>query len=314
MRVGSANAVIFVGSQDGKVYALDAEKGTEVWSTPLTPPGSEVQAPPSGMFTAFAGGTRDYILVGTRHSSDPNEFHALTVGGGVPVGSPWPIDEADGFGRIGIIPMQATLDYGSKRLFFTSYEFDGSNRNTVWCVNIETGDVLWAQPHGSIATSPVFRKTGADDRLYVGMTDGRVLALDAGDGALVWTYTPAPLDGAVKALVMADRLGTGLFFSTTNNVYAISDAGLTYAPRWKRELATAIPNPSMPVFLTGTTHVYLGSGDGNVYRLDAATGNTLLTFPLGDLGAVVGSPTLDVRQGFLYVGTEAGIVYAIRLP
>ncbi|PYQ18871.1 MAG: hypothetical protein DMF79_13900, partial [Acidobacteria bacterium] len=66
----------------------------------------------------------------------------------------------------------------------------------------------------------------------------------------------------------------------------------------------------------GGPHVYVGSSNGKVYRLDYDTGVTLLTFPLGDplAPAAVGSPTLDLAGGFLYVGTEAGIVYAVQIP
>jgi hypothetical protein len=37
-------------------------------------------------------------------------------------------------------------------------------------------------------------------------------------------------------------------------------------------------------------------------------------FVLGDGLSVAGSPTVDVRDGFVYLGTEAGVVYGIKLP
>ncbi len=58
----------------------------------------------------------------------------------------------------------------------------------------------------------------------------------------------------------------------------------------------------------------MGSSDGKLYRLDYTSGLPNLIIPLGDpaLAAQVGSPTLDLAGGFLYVGTEAGSVYCVQ--
>jgi outer membrane protein assembly factor BamB len=318
-----ASRLIFLGSQGGSVYAINADTGNAIWNAilPLPGPPAPVQAAPSGYFTFF-GGTRDYILVGTRGAGALNRFYALKLADGT-VG--WSYDgSADGL-KIGVINGQATADYASRRVYFASAAFGAGvgEDQTVWCLDLETGARVWSAAVGNVMGSPIVR----NGRLYVasynGITGGEIHALNASDGSAAW-LTPflTGLDGPVKLFVGADRTqGQRLLFSTTSRVWALDDAGGSTpppVPTWVRDplldLLDPIPNPSSPVFLAGGPHVYVGSSNGKVYRLDYDTGATLISFALGDplAPAAVGSPTLDLASGFLYVGTEAGIVYCVQ--
>ena len=296
--------VVFLGSQDGHVYAVGAATGQQLWRSPSL--GVGVQAAPSGMFTIF-GGAHDYILVGTRNSVVNNVFYALNITNGDIV---WQYDGAADFKQIGMINAQASVDYASRRVYFASYGRPPSN-DTVWCLNLDTGGLVWAAGFGSdVPGSPIVR----DNHVYVGALDGMVRALRTSDGGVDWTYTPGVPDGVVKAFVFPDRLGTRLFFTTTNTVWAIQDNGGTAPLVWSRN---DLQSPSTPVFIPGGPHLYVGTGgpgNGKLYRLSAADGSTVDSFPLGDLDAQIGSPTLDPSTGFLYVGSDAGVVYAIQLP
>ena len=315
--VGTASRVIFLGAQDGRAYAVDAQRGDLAWrSGPL---GSMVQAAPSGMFQVF-GGAHDYILLGTRNTGVPNVFYALRVSNGTVAFA------FNGQGRkIGPINGQATVDYPGRRVYFASFAHGASppDNDTVWCVDLDTGNRLWSRAVGDVPGSPIVR----GGRLYVGNTSGQVHALDAHDGTDAWTAPFATGNGPVKSFVGADRLSpTGrLLFSTTDRVWALDDPPGDTAPTvaWVRDdsptstepAAERIPSPSTPAYLAGGPYLFVGSGNGRLYRLDYLTGSgaTQVEIPLGDL-APVGSPTLDIRAGFLYVGTAAGAVYAVQLP
>jgi outer membrane protein assembly factor BamB len=67
---------------------------------------------------------------------------------------------------------------------------------------------------------------------------------------------------------------------------------------------------------TGWPYVYVGSSNGRLYELDASDGHSVDAIQLGDPAdpAAVGAPTVDGRDGLLYVPSEAGIVYAVELP
>ncbi len=315
-----ADRLIFLGSQGGSVYAIDADRGNVAWNAvlPLPAPLAPVQAAPSGYFTFF-GGTRDYVLAGTRDGTPGslNRFYALKLADGSVA---WSYDGSANGLKIGAISGQATVDYVNKRVYFASAAFGGGvgEQDTVWCLDLETGARIWSTALGAVMGSPIVR----NGRLYVGVASGEIHALNASDGSAAWL---APfltgLDGPVKLFVGADRTNGRLLFSTNTRVWALDDAGGStppLLPTWVRDpvldLLDPIPNPSSPVFIAGGPHVYVGSSNGKVYRLDYATGKTLASFTLGDpaLAAGVGSPTLDLAGGFLYVGTEAGIVYCVQ--
>src|SRR5262249_47859540 len=140
-----------------------------------------------------------------------------------------------------------------------------------------------------------------------------VMAIDTLTGNQIWTAT-YPTPSTIKGFVYADRLSDRLFFSTATGIYSVSDNGAGpsgWTDNWGGAIALA--NPSTPVFIPGDTLVYVG-GVGALSRRQVANGLAFDQIALGDGSAVVGSPTIDVRGGFAYVGTDAGVVYAITIP
>jgi outer membrane protein assembly factor BamB len=308
--IGTARPAIVLSSQDGHVYVFDAETGAPGWSPSSPLLGPSVVAHPSGVFTDF-GGTRDLIFVGSRDATG-SRFHALRLSDGAFASPGWAIDGGV-FGKIGPISGQAAVDQDKRRVYFASRAFDAFlNPNTVWCVDLETGAEDWAAPIGDVDTGV----TVFGDRLYVGTNSGEVKAIDTSrghEGNTAWSFPIPALEGNVKGYVAVDRITGDAFFSTTARLWALKADG---TPRWTpayREL----PSPSTPVFAPQDSWVYVGGGDGLLHRFAVSTGeeDLIAPFPI-DLseGGGVGSPTFDLVAGFVYVGTEAGLVYAVRLP
>ncbi len=308
--IGTARPAIVLSSQDGHVYVFDAKTGAPGWSPSSPLLGPSVVAHPSGVFTEF-GGTRDLIFVGSRDPAG-SRFYALRLSDGAFASPGWTMDGGV-FGKIGPINGQAAVDQAKRRVYFASRAFDTLlNANTVWCVDLETGFEDWAAPVGDVDTGV----TVFGDRLYVGTNAGEVKAIDTRpgqEGNTVWSFPiPAP-EGNVKGYVAVDRITGDAFFSTAGRLWALTSEG---TPRWTpayREL----PSPSTPVFAPQDSWVYVGGGDGLLHRFSVSTGeeDLIAPFPI-DLseGGGVGSPTFDLVAGFVYVGTEAGLVYAIKLP
>jgi outer membrane protein assembly factor BamB len=152
--------------------------------------------------------------------------------------------------------------------------------------------------------------------IYVGTNTGVVRALDADDGDDRWSFPTA--DGPVKNFVFPDRVDQDLYFSTTNKVWGIRDGGGAAVKKWV-EIAS-IPSPSTPVHPVGSDILYVGGGDGRLYQInDALAGNptpapVVTSVQLGDGGAAAGAPSWDDPNGVVYVGTTAGIVYAVVPP
>jgi eukaryotic-like serine/threonine-protein kinase len=157
--------------------------------------------------------------------------------------------------------------------------------------------------------------------VYVGSNDGNLYAIDEQTGAQKWKFST----GARVASSPAVADGMVYFGSYDGNFYAVdADTGKL---RWKfrnagerRYTAThlhgSLPEgESMPdpfdVYLSSPTiwkgAVYFGSGDGNIYALDAANGSIRWKFKTGDV--VHASPA--IVDGKLYVGSWDSYFYAL---
>ena len=328
--VAGASRVIFLGSQGGFVYAMDADTGGVAWPSALPAPvPAPVQAAPSAWLSFFGGDPGvDRVLVGTRNGlGGLNSFYALDLADGSVA---WSYDGNADSRKIGMIAGQATVDYVNRRVYFASVAFGAGlgETDTVWCLDLTDGSLVWAVSIPDVTGSPIVR----NGRLYVGSYDGgpggaQIHALDAATGDPVWgaaTFDTGDGEGPVKLYVGADRLSPSgrLLFSTQNKIFALNDQPGSTAPPgvsdvvWVRNAladASPIPDPSTPAYLGGGPSLWVGSSDGHLYRLDYETGLTQEAIPLGEADAAVGSPTLDIREGFLYAGTEAGVVYAVQM-
>jgi outer membrane protein assembly factor BamB len=178
--------------------------------------------------------------------------------------------------------------------------------------------VKWKFQSGDrIVSSPVY----AAGVIYFGSDDGNVYAVDATDGRQLWQRKTGGPVASTPAI--AGQL-----------VYVVSYDGKLYAfdtrtgkPQWKfategerrfeakglhgmQPKNQTIADPfdvylSSPVVAGGT--VYFGSGDGNVYALDAVSGALKWKFHTGDV--VHASPAY--ADGALFFGSWDSYLYAV---
>ena len=178
--------------------------------------------------------------------------------------------------------------------------------------------VRWAfTAAGPIVTSPVV----ADGVVYVGSLSGHLYAIDTRSGREKWNFKSSqPIASSV-----AVSKGTVYFVSSAGSLVALD--AVDGKPKWvlavenerrfeARNLhgyapaAQTIPDAwdvytSSPAVVDAT--VYFGSGDGNVYAVDAASGVLQWKFSTGDV--VHASPA--VVDGTVFVGSFDGNLYAI---
>lgn len=300
--VPGASRVLFVGSQDGHVYAVNAQSGGVLWTSPDL--GAMIQAAPTGMFTQF-GGSWDLVFTPTRAGGADNKVVALNAATGMPA---WTFDNGGGANGIGIIPSGATVDYATNRLYFTSRTRAGGSDHTVWALNF-TGSgasLAWSRALGGIDAAPTLYA----GRLYIGTNTGDVYALDPDSGATIWHFSTG--GGAVKGFISPEfvTLPRRLTFSTTNTVWALTDAGGSASLLWRED---AIPTPSGTLYIANQSLVVVGGGDGHLHSMRLADG-TRVSVQLGSAAGFVGVPGHDITNGITHVGTEDGIVYAVTVP
>ena len=157
--------------------------------------------------------------------------------------------------------------------------------------------------------------------VYIGSTDGNLYAVDEESGAQKWKYSVKSRVPSTPAI----QAGTVYFTAYDGNLYALDAA--SGALKWKfqtagerrfagkhlhgtQPLAEIMPDPfdcylSSPVVSNGA--VYFGSGDGNVYAIDAVSGALKWKFKTGDV--VHASPA--VADGTVFIGSWDSYFYAI---
>jgi outer membrane protein assembly factor BamB len=170
---------------------------------------------------------------------------------------------------------------------------------------------------GYVISSPAL----ADGTVYVGSTDRFLYALDAATGRQKWKFKT----GARIASSPAVANGLVYFESYDGNFYAVDTTSgeerWHFATQGERRFAAphihgslpvkdVMPDPfdyylSSPALANGM--VYFGSGDGNVYALDAASGALKWAFATGNV--VHASPA--VAGGLLYIGSWDHFFYAL---
>jgi eukaryotic-like serine/threonine-protein kinase len=170
---------------------------------------------------------------------------------------------------------------------------------------------------GQVISSPA----ASGGVVFAGSTDGNFYAVDQESGKLKWKFE------AKSRIASSPAVANGLvyFGAYDGNFYAVNAA--TGQLNWKfktggerryagthlhgsQPAAETMPDPfdfylSSPVVWNG--EVFFGSGDGNIYALDAASGGLKWKFKTGDV--VHASPA--IADGTLFVGSWDSYFYAL---
>ena len=310
------NRVVYVGSQDGNLYAVNATTGAEAWRTGT---GGPVDSSPAVAFENTADGPRDVVYVGsadgnvyalnaspdqtfvqlfwTFPTGDSVESSPTVAAGVVYVGS----DDGTVF-AINAGNGQEVWNYttggpvDSSPTVANGVVYVGSGDGNVYALNATTGAELWSfDTGGAVSAAAVAAGT-----VYVGSGNGEVYALDAATGGELWSYDTS--SGAGKAGASSPAVAGGVVYvGSDSGVYAFNAA--TGAVLWNGGPAFA----ASPAVAGGV--VYVGSGFRQIYALSAATGAVLWSYATG--GAVISSPA--VANGVVYTGSDDDNVYAFDL-
>ncbi len=336
-----ADGIVYVGSDDDRVYALSASSGALVWSYTT---GSYVKSSP-----AVAGST---VYVG----SDDGKVYAF----GLPL-------------SVSISPSSVLMDVGQSQLFTSSVTGGTSPYAYQWYLNGSpvsgATSPTWTFTPASAGSYTVYVKVTDDvgdqatsntvaitvnDRPSVTISPTSV-TLDVGQPQLftssvtggtspyayqwylngspvsgatspTWTFTPASAGSYTVYVKVTDSVGV----QATSNSATVTVGPEEYAKSWRMfrhdlthtgySTSTA-PNTNQTLwsYTTGGFvlesspavaggKVYVGSYDGKVYALNAITGAFIWSYTIG--GYVQSSPA--VADGKVYIGSQNGPVYALN--
>jgi len=326
--IDEARNRIYIGADDGKLYAVDRDTGQLVEG--FTP---ELRAAPIRVPPALDQ-PRRVLYVG----ADDQKVLALDADTGILLPTdkqPNPTFQA----AKGAIRAALVIDFVKSAVYF------GSDDGKFYAIEREnfTSNVFNPVVIGSpIRGSPLLDILGTEAAIYFGADNGVFYAIDRNGSELYKFETSGP----VRTQAAVDPV--------KNAVYFVSDDGKLYAlfrndekdskgqpipgrERGKRKFALTIvtegnPNPfdgdlprSSPVIdrrlgATGTGTVIVGSVDGNLYGIDPDSGRVRFVHAVPGAGndpraAIRTTPALYVRGpgSFLdiYVGADDGGLYVI---
>jgi outer membrane protein assembly factor BamB len=256
---------VYIGNLDGVLHCVDAAKGTKIW-TFKTPNEAEITSGVSFMDGKLFFGCADESLYCLSEKGE--KLWTFRVQGG---------------------PVMATPAIAQNRTFVAGCD------STLHVLDATEGKELASVELGGQigATAAV-----VGDNLYVGTMTNTVVGVDWKQAKVVWTLesekikqpfasSPAVTD---KVVVLGGK---------DKRVHALDRA--TGAEIWS--FVTRGQVDSAPVIVG--QRVFVGSKDRSLYVLDLAKGTQLARFDLD--GAILGSPA--VADGRLVIGTEKGTVY-----
>ncbi|RLC63573.1 MAG: protein kinase [Chloroflexota bacterium] len=252
---------VFVGSADRALYAINADTGRIFWTCPTQ--GCVWSSPRVAFNHVFFG-------------SDDQHLYAANIHSGRVA---W-VFEAEG-------PVRSSPAIGNDAIYV------GCEGGMVYAVDI-SGQLRWRfRARRGVTSSPAL----AEEMVYVGSQDWHVYSLDIRSGWSVWRYrTGGPV-------VSSPAVSGGLVFigSVDGYLYALNAESGHLVWRY----ATDGQVTSSPAVDEGA--VYFGSVDGAIYSLDAQTG--ALRWRFQTEGAVTSSPV--IVDGVVYIGSTDRYVYAL---
>ena len=322
--------VAYVGSGDGRLYALDAATGARRWvyeagsavaTTPAVSRGRVYFGARNGIYAAAdaASGRRvwsfrtgaDLPLPWGHESGDHYLSSPVVVGGTVIFGGGdgvvYALDAATGEVRWrartgGRIRSSPAVSGG--RVVVGSYD------GIVYCFSLRTGAERWR--FATAGASLESGKFGYDRRsiqsspaidggaVYIGARDGFLYAIDLATGAERWRF-----DHKVSWVNASPAVADGFVYAASSDaafLQAVDTA--TGAEKWRA--ATDVPVWSSPA-ISGD-YLFVGDWVGRLDAFDRRDGKLLWRFRTAS--QILASPV--VSGGFVIVGSTDGAVYALR--
>ncbi|MCF7805130.1 MAG: PQQ-binding-like beta-propeller repeat protein [Candidatus Marinimicrobia bacterium] len=274
-----AGPVVYIGSTDGHLYALDHE-GNQKWRFAT---GDSIVSSP-------VVGENGVIYIGSNSDSlyavNPDGSHKWTFGAG---------DE-----------IKSSPAYGSDGTIYF-----GSDNGNVYAVDSSGTEVWSVSTDGPVRSSPAI---SGDGTIYVGSNDSKLYSISS-SGSVNWSYdTGSP----VKSSPAIGQSGTIFFGSDNGKVYALnSDKSVAWSYQTDDAVQSS-PAVSYYAYQGSGGEreiVYVGSDDGRIYAITSlntgssqvSPGDKLWSIDTGE--PVQSSPALNGNM--LYVGSNDMYLHAI---
>jgi eukaryotic-like serine/threonine-protein kinase len=290
--------VVYVGSNDGNLYAIDQQTGSQKWkfhtgaritSSPAVANGVVYFGSYDGSFYALdaASGKQQWKF----RNPGERRFAATHLHGAVPAGETMP-DPFD--------------FYLSSPAVWKGAVYFGSGDDHIYALDAATGAEKWKFKTGDVVhASPAI----VDGRLYVGSWDSYFYALDAATGRELWKFKTGEdpdIHNQVGIQSSATVANGIVYFGCRDSKFYALDAA-TGQQKW------VFPNKGSWVITSPVVQggkVYFATSDtALLHVLDAQTGEPMDTLKFH--WPIFGSPS--IAGNTMYVASQDGILTAIDL-
>ncbi|MFA5857874.1 MAG: PQQ-binding-like beta-propeller repeat protein [Elusimicrobiota bacterium] len=285
------NGIAYGISVTGTLYAVNAEDGVLRWKYTLNAPEQR--------WVYNAPEVKDGVV----YFGVPSQFVALDANTGYQV---W---ASTGLGSTDWISTRMA-PYSDGKNVYIAFNWHG----VLNAVDKTTGSTVWRYKFGGRYTSA---KVAENGNLIYFTADKKLYAIDKSTGGVVWAYTVKSLWNASEPVVTSD--GTGLIIGTSDGqVVRLNTAAGTKVWEYQtgKEIGCSLPYRSAGVSavmsspLIVNNMVYVGSNDGNVYALDAGTGEKKWGYTLGV--PVVSKPVVEGDK--VVIAATDGNIYTLEQP
>ena len=229
------DGIIYVGSSDKKLYAINAttrqlawqpfETDGKIWSTPVVYNGTVYVGSFDHKIYAISAddGTLDWTFDTDGAIVDTPLIYNDTLYFGSLDEKFYAVDVSTGTLREGFAPFKADNWFWSKAVAYNSSIIAASLDGKIYSLDADTGTLIWqAQAGGSIRGAPALVGNlvivGTDE----GNNTGKVYCFNADNGERVWDYPSegGPIPGAIHASIGSN--GSVVYVHATNQkIYAI---------------------------------------------------------------------------------------------
>lgn len=293
-----ANGIIYFGSTDGNVYALDLESGIQKWKFETKARVTSSPAVDAGLvyFESYDGNLYAVDAITGQlqwkfQTAGERRFEAKHIHGIQPLAE--------------IMPDVFDVYLSSPTVWKGAVYF-GSGDGNVYALDEHSGTLRWSFQTGDVVhASPAV----ADGTLFIGSWDSYFYALDASTGKEKWRFktgTDAQNYNQVGIQSSASVMGGVVYFGCRDSNFYALDA-VTGRKKWSfnNKGSWVITSPAVrdgkAYFATSDSHLF--------YAFDALTGNPIfsldLKWPMFSSPAIAGNT--------LYIGSHQGKLIAIDL-
>lgn len=316
------NKVLYIGSDDGNLYALDAGSGSLRWkfntggsvrSSPALADGVVYVGSGDGYMYAIDSATgvlkwkyRFYNAVnsnpvvsgGVVYFNCADKLYALNAATGA---LKWQLNTGDQANTVA----SPTVVNGKVYVSTLIGSF------SVGAVDALTGQLLWSYQGGICRSNPAV----VNGVVYIGGEWYKLIALDAGTGAVKWQYADQNYGGSTSPTVAAGKVFIGGY---DGSIYAFDSAAGTL--QWKfasngikymgyqSAIGITVGLWSSSVYADGI--LFAGNNDGENYAINANTGSAAWIYG-NTLSANPAATQATVANGIAFFGTVGGDVVAL---